>query len=413
MELKEDYKQTEVGVIPETWDVVELQNTCRDKITYGIVQCGPHVDTGVPYIRVSDMNDRELDITGMLRTSPKIAARFPRSTVEEGDIVYALRGKLGEVRPVKASVAGANLTQGTARLAPFKDVSSDYLLWSLRSPNVLKQADIQAKGTTFREITLADLRQLLVALPATKVEQEAIAEMLIDADALIESFEQLIAKKSQIKQGAMQELLTGKKRLPGFEVKPGRQETEIGKIPKDWDIQFLGKNSAITTGRKDVNEGNPDGTYPFFTCSRNYTFSDSFSFDLEAILIAGNGDVGNLHYFSGKFEAYQRTYVVHHFTSHVKFIWYQLDYRLIESLGLGTIGTSIPYIKKENLTEFRFPSPTSKTEQIAIAEILSDIDTEIVALKTRLTKAQQVKRGMMQELLSGRIRLIQPKDSHA
>ena len=237
-----------------------------------------------------------------------------------------------------------------------------------------------------------DLHELVVALPKSTDEQEAIAEALSDADALIESLEQLIAKKRQIKRGAMQELLTGKKRLPGFS--------------GEWEVQRLGEICCITTGKKDVNEGNPDGHYPFFTCSRSHTYSDSYSFDTEAILIAGNGDVGNLHYFNGKFEAYQRTYILSDFLANVDYLWQQMNAYLAESLGLGKIGSSIPYIKKENIVGFSFHSPQDEAEQTAIAAILSDMDAEIAALEAKLTKTRQLKQGMMQELLTGRIRLV-------
>jgi type I restriction enzyme S subunit len=155
-----------------------------------------------------------------------------------------------------------------------------------------------------------------------------------------------------------------------------------------------------------VNEGNPDGQFPFFTCSKSYTFSDSYSFNTEAILIAGNGDVGNLHYFNGKFEAYQRTYVLTDFSADVKYLWQQLSAHLANSLGLGKIGTSIPYIKKENLITFTFRSPRDETEQTAIASIFSDMDSEIAALEEKLAKTRMIKQGMMQELLTGRIRLL-------
>ena len=188
-------------------------------------------------------------------------------------------------------------------------------------------------------------------------------------------------------------------------MKPGFKQTEVGVIPEDWEVQQMGKISAITTGRKDVNEGNPNGEFPFFTCSRVHTFSNSYSFDTEAILIAGNGDVGNLHYYSGQFEAYQRTYVVHKFSAHVQYLLHQLHYRLIESLGLGKIGTSIPYIKKENLTGFSFPLPPTRAEQEAIAGALGDADALIESLERLIAKKRDIKQGAMQELLTGQRRL--------
>jgi len=100
------------------------------------------------------------------------------------------------------------------------------------------------------------------------------------------------------------------------------KQTEIGLIPEDWDVVTLGDVCKIATGKKDVNQGNPNGIYPFFTCSRKITYSDTYSFDTEAILVAGNGDVGLTKYYKGKFEAYQRTYVLYDFRKDVKFIFY-------------------------------------------------------------------------------------------
>ena len=188
-------------------------------------------------------------------------------------------------------------------------------------------------------------------------------------------------------------------------VKPGYKQTDVGVIPEGWEVQHLGNVAAITTGRKDVNEGNPAGEYPFFTCSRTHTFSDRYSFDTEAIMIAGNGEVGNLHYYAGRFEAYQRTYVVHKFSLPVRYLWHQLDYRLTESLGLGKIGSSIPYIKKENLTGFTFPIPPTETEQHAIAEALSDVDTLMGSLDRLIAKKRDLKQAAMQQFLTGQTRL--------
>ena len=126
---------------------------------------------------------------------------------------------------------------------------------------------------------------------------------------------------------------------------------------------------------------------------------------MEAILIAGNGDVGNLHYYSGRFEAYQRTYVVHKFSRPVRYVWHQLDYRLIESLGLGKIGTSIPYIKRENLAGFAFPVPATESEQRTIAGALSDADALIESLEQLIAKKRHLKQGAMEELLTGKTRL--------
>lgn len=152
-----------------------LQELCAESITYGIVQAGPHIPDGVPYIRVSDMVSEAFVIDSILRTAPQIAARFRRSTVKSGDIVFALRGAPGLVRVVPEFLDGANLTQGTARISVRADVNRDFVLWALRSPMVRKQIATEAKGSTFKEITLASIRKLRI-LDKARNEQDQIAD---------------------------------------------------------------------------------------------------------------------------------------------------------------------------------------------------------------------------------------------
>jgi type I restriction enzyme, S subunit len=187
-------------------------------------------------------------------------------------------------------------------------------------------------------------------------------------------------------------------------VPAGDKMTEVGVIPEDWGVVSLGSTATVTTGRKDVNEGSPTGRYPFFTCSVGTAASDSWSFDGEAILVAGNGDVGTLHFYSGRFEAYQRTYVIQQFGECVSYVWQQMRYRLKRSLGIGTIGSSIPYIKKGDLTSFLIPTPLLQ-EQRAIAEALSDVDNLLDALDRLIAKKRAVKQAAMQQLLTGKTRL--------
>ncbi len=133
----------------------------------------------------------------------------------------------------------------------------------------------------------------------------------------------------------------------------------------------LGDICTIKTGKKDVNQGNPDGEYPFFTCARENTFSDSYSFDTEALLIAGNGDVGHVKYFKGKFEAYQRTYVLSDFnnTADIKFIYYYLSNKLKPVLELQKLGNTMPYIKLGMLTDFTIPLPPLEVQKEIVEQI--------------------------------------------
>jgi type I restriction enzyme S subunit len=195
------------------WPVLPLAKVVGAPITYGIVQAGPHVPGGVPYIRTGDMNGDELQIEGMLRTSRRIAASYARSAVRTGELVCAIRATVGKVLPVPSELDGANLTQGTARIAPGKRVDPRYLYWETRSERVQEQIALAIKGTTFLEITLAALRQIRVAVPPLAVQRE-VAEVLDAHEVLARRERILLAKLQSFRAGLSADLLTGRVRVP-------------------------------------------------------------------------------------------------------------------------------------------------------------------------------------------------------
>lgn len=414
MEVKPGYQQTEVGVIPEDWEISGLQQACRETITYGIVQCGPHIRDGVPYIRVSDMDEPELTVDAMLRTSKSIASKFARSTVEEGDLVYALRGKLGEVRQVRAELAGANLTQGTARLSPNDRLVSDYLVWAMRDPRAVRQAALEAKGTTFREITLADLRRIKVLVPP-KPEQRAIAAALSDVDGLLGGLDRLIAKKRDLKQAAMQQLLTGQTRLPGFhgewEVVTAR-EIGVFRGGSGFPLEAQGESSGDYPFFK-VSDMNNEGNETFMT-SANHWISEhtrkrlgANAFPANAIVFA---KVGAAIFLERKkilghpscIDNNMAAFVLDQNRADVRFVHTLL---LSKKLGSLVATTALPALNGKQLGEMVLTLPPLP-EQTAIATVLSEMDGELAVLEQRREKTRALKQAMMQELLTGRTRLI-------
>lgn len=142
--------------------------------------------------------------------------------------------------------------------------------------------------------------------------------------------------------------------------------SDLGQVKK------LSELCSIRTGKRDVNEGNPDGLFPFFTCAALHTFSDSYSFDTEALLVAGNGDVGRVNYYKGKFEAYQRTYVLSDFEGVLpRYLYHILDGKLRETVSKLKLGNTMPYIKMGMLTDFQVPVP-QLSEQMRIVGILDE-----------------------------------------
>jgi len=172
---------------PKGWPVVPLSAAVNEGtiITYGIVQAGPEVPDGIPYIRTGDIKEGKVVVQGLKRTSLAIAGKFQRSRVAVGDIVMSIRATVGTTALVPAELDGANLTQGTARIAVGQRTGRSYLLSHLRSSGTQKWIDKQVKGATFREITLARLRELPVMSPPRSMQDrfEVTAKKLTDIEA--------------------------------------------------------------------------------------------------------------------------------------------------------------------------------------------------------------------------------------
>jgi type I restriction enzyme S subunit len=151
-------------MIPDGWVLHRLESVCKERIVYGIVQAGEHIESGVPYIKSSDVGG-SIVVADLAKTSPSIHKKYKRSTIEPGDIIFSLRGNTGETSIVPAELPEANLTQGTARLAVNTKAHNKYLRYQLGSHSVRSRVHAVSKGSTFAEISLADLRQIPVTLP--------------------------------------------------------------------------------------------------------------------------------------------------------------------------------------------------------------------------------------------------------
>lgn len=160
------------------------------------------------------MSGDQLLADQMLRTSPEIAGRFRRSRVQAGEIVCAIRATVGKVLPVPPELDGANLTQGTARIAPKAEIDPSYLLWTIRSDQTQRQIAREAKGTTFFEITLTGLRRVKVLIPSRRGEQEQIAAAIRSLEARLSNEADGLGKLTNLKSGLMTDLLTGRVRVP-------------------------------------------------------------------------------------------------------------------------------------------------------------------------------------------------------
>ena len=166
-----------------------------------------------------------------------------------------------------------------------------------------------------------------------------------------------------------------------------------------WEVKRLGDVCVIRTGKKDANEGHENGIYPFFTCAENHIYSNSHSFDCEAILVAGNANVGQTKHYRGKFEAYQRTYVLTDFSDiNTQYLYSYLGGNLQNDMALQVQTSAMSYIKLPMLKNYKVPAPRNPTEQQKIAHCLSSLD-EVIGLQAKKVQAlKQHKKGLMQQL---------------
>jgi type I restriction enzyme S subunit len=207
------FKDSPLGRIPVEWDISTLNSLVDESITYGIVQAGPHIEGGIPYVRTGDMSGDWIDKSNLLRTSKAIASAYIRSQVNENDIVFSLRANVGKVLPIHKELAGSNLTQGTAKISPNSKIHSEFLIHAMRGKRVQDQIRLVEKGTTFMEITLTDLRSLNVIFPTAKSEQLVIAKCLDACLKVGEQYTLELRKLKLHKTSLMQDLLTGRKRV--------------------------------------------------------------------------------------------------------------------------------------------------------------------------------------------------------
>jgi type I restriction enzyme, S subunit len=191
----------------------------------------------------------------------------------------------------------------------------------------------------------------------------------------------------------------GKSKKASYKFVPRLRFPEF-KDAGEWEEKNLGDTCNICTGKKDVNEGAIDGLYPFFTCAENHIFSNTYSFNTEAILVAGNANVGQAKYFKGKFEAYQRTYVLTDFINSVTplFLYSELKWNLYNSLINHVQVSAMSYIRLPMLQGYRIVIPLNMKEQQKIAFFFSSLDELITAHEQKLDSLKAYRKGLMQQL---------------
>lgn len=398
MEVKPGYKQTEVGVIPDDWEVKHLGGLGN------VVRGGsprPAGDTRyfngsfIPWLTVAALTnipDHQLLVSETATFLTEEGAKRSR-TLDAGTLIIANSGATLGVAKLLGVKCCAN--DGVAAIDEQKlgdKVFSCYYINTLTES--LRNTVATGNGQPNLNTTL--IREISIPFPPLP-EQRAIATALNDMDALLDGLDRLIAKKRAIKQAAMQQLLTGKTRLPGFS--------------GEWEVRQLGSITNIKTGSRNNEDKVEDGDYPFFVRSDHIERINSYSYDCEAILVPGEGRIGEIfHFINGKFDVHQRVYAITQFLNDVspKYIHLYISKNFGTWAMQNTVKATVDSLRLPTFQSFEVHIPPSMEEQTAIATVLTDMDTEITTLETRCAKTRALKQAMMQELLTGRTRLVTP-----
>lgn len=425
MEVKAGYKQTEVGVIPVDWEDCTL-SSISERIMVGIASAATHAyrSRGIPLLRNQNIKSGYLDDEDILYVDPNYEAIFRNKRLQAGDLLTARTGYPGTtcVVPQQYNLAQSFTTLITRPIA--QKVDSTYLCHYINSEEGQHFFEQTQIGGAQKNVNAGTLRQMPIPLPRLP-EQRAIAAALADVDALLARLDQLIAKKRDLKQATMQQLLTGQHRLPGFS--------------GEWEVKTFGEIfdylSTATNSRADLSADTGDTYYIHygdihtkyhghldFRCERPSMISRKLC---KNAALLQNGDwvmadasedfdgVGKSIEISGLQDDIQAVAGLHTFLLRERLSTFAPGFKghlgnlnsLHQQFLRVATGMKVFGVSKTALKNLPLPVP-SFPEQTAIATLLSDMDAEIAALEARRDKTRAVKQGMMQELLTGRIRLI-------
>lgn len=435
--IPQGYKQTEVGVIPEDWECKTIKDITLDMLQ-GVntaIDIPEYVSDGIPMLKANNVIDQILSLESVDFVSEKTYLKYAeRYQIKKGDFLFSNIGaRLGTGSIFKYQFS-CTFAWNVMKIVPNnKKVTPEFLAYMINFPSQSEKIKSEQSGSGMGFIPKSVMQNVIIPIPKNIKEQSLIAITLSHVDDLISELEKLIAKKQAIKTATMQQLLTGKTRLPQFSLredgtKKGYKQSELGKIPEDWGIERIGDFTDCTAG------GTPStaissywgGTNPWMSSGELHlkrvfdvleritdeglVSSSTKYIPAESVLVglAGQGKTRGTVAIA-KISLCTNQSIAAIFPSKeycTEYLYYNLDSRYEELRGLSTGDGGRGGLNLTIIRNIKLPFPV-RDEQITIATILSEMDSEIQALEKRLNKTRQIKLGMMQELLTGKTRLLQ------
>jgi type I restriction enzyme S subunit len=385
MELKHGYKQTEVGVIPEDWEVKALGEIGEVLIglTYKPTDVRQH---GTLVLRSSNIQNDTLAFEDNVFVECTIPERI---RVQRGDVLICVRN--GSRDLIGKSILLDERTKGMtfgAFMAVYRSQIGNLASYLFQS-SILKRQINEHLGATINQITNKSLNSFRIPIPPTEAEQQAIAEALSNVDGLLDGLDQLIAKKRDLKQAAMQQLLTGQTRLPGFN--------------GEWGVKRLGDILKVRHGKSQHSIAAPDGKYPILASGGEIGRTNSYIYDQASVLIGRKGTIDSPQYVDSPFWTVDTLFFTEIASeADAKFVFYKFTMIRWRSYNEAS---GVPSLNAKTIENIEVTMPLV-SEQTAIASVLTEMDEELAALEQRRDKTRAIKQAMMQKLLTGRTRLV-------
>ena len=391
MDVKPGYKLTELGVIPKDWGVSPL-GRLSEFVTSGSRGWAAHYsDQGPLFVRSQNIRNGSLDFTDRQCVMPPTGSEGSRTRLNCSDLLITITGNsVGNVAWVEQDLGEAYISQHVGLVRLLDPSLAEYICLFLApsSPGNRQIAGSQS-GQSKPGLNLRNLEDFLVALPS-RPEQRAIATALSDVDALLGGLDRLIAKKRDLKQAAMQQLLTGQTRLPGFH--------------DEWVVKQLREAARFCSGSYLAKDAYRYGEFEVQGAGSPMGNHDAANFR-EAISVIGRvGTVGRPRFMPNGCWVNNNAAAIVALpgTAAPRFVHLLL---MTMDWSKATSVTAQPFLVIESLMKMEFQLPPVP-EQTAIAAVLTDMDAELAALEQRRAKTRALKQGMMQELLTGRTRLV-------
>lgn len=377
-EFEEEWEEKKLG------DLLDFKN--------GINASKEQYGKGIKFINVLDiLNNNYIVYENIIGKVDINEETLEKNAVSYGDVLFQRSSETREevgtanvyLDKEKKATFGGFIIRGK-KIGEYNPIFVNKLL---KTSFARREITTRSGGSTRYNVGQDVLTDIKLLFPSM-MEQDKIASIFSLVDEKIEKQQQKVEALEEYKKGMMQKIFSQEIRF----------KDQNGEVYPEWEEKTLSQLSTITTGKLDANAMVENGKYRFYTCAKEYYYIDKYSFDTEALLVSGNGaNVGYIHYYNGKFNAYQRTYVLDRFEENILYVKYYLEKNLKRRILEGKNEGNTPYIVLGTLADMSIFVP-DKREQKKIAEFFLLLDKKIDVANEKSDELIKLKKGLLQQM---------------